>query len=831
MAINLLSTSCKPDRITVDSAGLYAGLLGTSFALGRTLGFAPWRSIRSELGEKGSLVTSLVLSALFSALFGLSSTFSGALLARFLLGLSNGISGAVKRAALDIARANGCEDELEKAPARILAVMSWGCALGPALGGVLSNPSVSASTANGESAMGWGWWDGSVGTWLEWRPFLLPNIFGALLCAISAATVWIFVEESETKRLSISHSVGKLLSSSLMRSKPPTCSSRAENDGITGETRPLLPSRVDRTRNNSFERSMSSLSDVWKGGQARRHLAAYWSFSFVVVCIDEALPLFLIAHLGGPGLSALSTGSAIAGAGLVLVLCQHCTFEALLGRMGLYRSLKLAAFLGTVPAALVPVSLWLNKGTCAALMASLSPFRSCDFAPSAFVFLVLLAGSLKIFSALFFAVAGMATGRTVPPTHRDETSRIMTMGALFARSVAPTVAGTLVSFSMSPSSVAPWDPKYGSIVVWCAIGLALGLCAAVLAFSLSEASSGRTLRQPGVAREDRRSLYLTERQRTQVYVKLWEVHYDRGSETTGAKWRKVARKVIAMNRFKKDSPSEPSTNDTKEQEMSGVPKREKESLRTSWADRMLTANVNIDDVPFVILGTHKNDEPCKPHVLSPPLMDALHAQLPYSCSGMNLWLRYSLVRDGSSFETLARKISCSRYTILAIETIDGHVFGAFNSSPWVRTNTYVGSGQCFLWRLKKPRTIDSSSESFEEQAELESDVEVFSWTGENDLCQLFGDNRIAFGGGLVGGGDGFGLCIEDDLSAGSSSPCVTFGNPCLCPGSEDGRFEVANLEVWALTSFLLLSDAEKSERTAQLVHENTAAEGAWSNFF
>lgn len=820
MVVELLSAS------TADSVGLYAGLLGTSFALGRTIGFAPWKSIRTEMGEKGSLITSLILSALFSVLFGLSSTFAGALLARFLLGLSNGISGAVKRAALDQARFNGGEDAVEKAPARILAVMSWGCVLGPALGGILSNPLGGAIASNG-SPTEWGWWDDSGGTWLEWRPFLLPNIFGAFLCVTSAAMVWAFVQENDTKRLSLTRTVGKLLSSPLRRS-PPNGSSGAENDIISGESRPLLPIRANREKGSDLEKIKSALADVWKGGQARRHFAAYWSFSFVAVCIDEALPLFLIARLGGPGLSALDAGLVIAGAGMVLVLCHHCTFESLLGRAGLYPSLRLAAVLGTVPAVLIPVSLKLNGGTCAELTASVSSsIISCGLAPSAFVFLMLLAGSLKVFSAFFFAVAGMVTGRTVPPTHRDEAARIMTLGALFARSVAPTVAGALVSFSVSPSSAAPWDPKYGSIVLWSVIGIVLGLSAAALTISLSEPSSGHTFRNRREAKEDRRSLYLTQRQRAQIYVKLWEVHYDRGSETAGAKWRRGARKVIALNRFKKGFL--PSSD---EQEMTGVPPKTKENRRASWADRMLSSDNSIEEIPFVILGTHKNDEPCKPHVLTPPLMDALHQVLPFSCSESNFWLKYSLVRDGASFETLANKISVSRYTILAIETMDGDVFGSFNSRPWARTNKYVGGGECFLWRLKKRRPINSTAESIEEHANLESDIEVFRWTGENDLCQFFGDNMIAFGGGLVGGGDGFGLVVEDDLSRGTSSSCITFDNPCLSlSSSENGQFEIANMEVWALTSFMLVADAEKSETRAQFVQENTTADGMWSNFF
>jgi DNA-binding ferritin-like protein len=50
---------------------------------------------------------------------------------------------------------------------------------------------------------------------------------------------------------------------------------------------------------------------------------------------------------------------------------------------------------------------------------------------------------------------------------------------------------------------------------------------------------------------------------------------------------------------------------------------------------------------FKIIGTFANDPSCKPHVLSPPLMEALQGFLPYSLSQNNFWLKYSLVRDVS----------------------------------------------------------------------------------------------------------------------------------------------------------------------------------------
>lgn len=98
-------------------------------------------------------------------------------------------------------------------------------------------------------------------------------------------------------------------------------------------------------------------------------------------------------------------------------------------------------------------------------------------------------------------------------------------------------------------------------------------------------------------------------------------------------------------------------------------------------------SVDFDDMDdqghvFKILGTSANDAAAHPHVLSPPLMDALMSFMPESLENQNFWLKYSLVRDGSSMNTLKHYVRASSNTILAIETTTGEVFGAFTTSPW-----------------------------------------------------------------------------------------------------------------------------------------------------
>jgi len=152
-------------------------------------------------------------------------------------------------------------------------------------------------------------------------------------------------------------------------------------------------------------------------------------------------------------------------------------------------------------------------------------------------------------------------------------------------------------------------------------------------------------------------------------------------------------------------------------------------------------------LPFRILGTSADDIDAHPHVLSPPLMESLQAFLPSSESGSNFWMKYSLVRDGASSQTFLQHARGAKYSILAIETLDGEVFGAFTAEPWRKNWNYFGSGESFLWKMRKSRR--QKCHSIIDQAQMESEIDVFPFTGANHCIQLCTHDKIAVGGGSV----------------------------------------------------------------------------------
>ena len=243
-----------------------------------------------------------------------------------------------------------------------------------------------------------------------------------------------------------------------------------------------------------------------------------------------------------------------------------------------------------------------------------------------------------------------------------------------------------------------------------------------------------------------------------------------------------------------------------------------------------------DTLPFQILGTSANDSSCHPHVLSPPLMESLSNFLPLGLSEQNYWLKYSMVRDGASLISLLKHIRGAKNTLLAIETVGGEVLGSFTSSPWRKNWNYYGNGNSFLWRMRRTRSEKDLQHSIIDQAKLESELDVFYWSGSNYLVQYCTTDMIAMGGGdlsdnsVVFSSDeerdfpeknpafsntahgGFGLAIDSDLIKATSSSCATFQNPPLSKIHSDGTpFEILNLEVWTLTPFHDVESAQNME--------------------
>jgi TLD len=255
------------------------------------------------------------------------------------------------------------------------------------------------------------------------------------------------------------------------------------------------------------------------------------------------------------------------------------------------------------------------------------------------------------------------------------------------------------------------------------------------------------------------------------------------------------------------------------------------------ANKIVDTAESLFKTSFAILGTAADDASCHPHVLSPPLMESLLEFVPETLSDYHFWIKYSLVRDGASLFTLLRHVRASTRSILAIETTDGQVFGAFTSQPWRLVlnltptqaageeevsksspknvdDCFYGSRDTFLWKMRQSRFESQAlvrSATVEQAILMESELAVYPYTGGNNFVQ-----HCSAGDGIGLGDNALAIRVDPSLRTGSTAASETFGNPCLLDPKEEAfrTFQIANLEVWTLTPHDTVKEAEQTELKA-----------------
>ena len=101
------------------------------------------------------------------------------------------------------------------------------------------------------------------------------------------------------------------------------------------------------------------------------------------------------------------------------------------------------------------------------------------------------------------------------------------------------------------------------------------------------------------------------------------------------------------------------------------------------------------------------------------------------------------------------------------------LFGGFASARWSPEPHYIGSGECFLFRLVPQ-------------------IDVYHWTHRNDYFMLCSNDSIA-----MGGGGNFGIWVDSSLLSGTSSKCATYNNELL---SKKPDFEIRGIELWGFVN-------------------------------
>eukprot|EP00956_Cyclotella_meneghiniana_P012868 scaffold18312_cov77-Cyclotella_meneghiniana.AAC.10 len=205
---------------------------------------------------------------------------------------------------------------------------------------------------------------------------------------------------------------------------------------------------------NSEASSTISISSIWSRRNTRNHLIAYWLYSFVIISVDEAFPLYCIARNNGIGqLNESDIGTILSLSGIIFAVGQFHVYTWIVDRLGLYASLSFGCWFGIAPISLIP---------CAYAIAHFSSGLGVT------IYLALLIGMTKIFQSAYFSAITVATNRTVPKEMRSSMNGLGGVGAGGAKALGPLVTGYWMAICLSLDDN---DKIYGCVVAF--VGLSL----------------------------------------------------------------------------------------------------------------------------------------------------------------------------------------------------------------------------------------------------------------------------------------------------------------------------------------------------------------------
>lgn len=163
----------------------YAGLVTSAFTFAEFSTGILWGRLSDKIGRKPVLLIGLTGTAISVLIFGFSPNLYVALAARAIGGLLNGNMGVLQSTIAELVT-----DKRHQPRAYTLMPVVWnlGSIIGPMIGGALAKPCDSYPSLFGRGTV----WDR--------YPFLLPNLFSALICLIGVVNGLLFLEETHSAK-------------------------------------------------------------------------------------------------------------------------------------------------------------------------------------------------------------------------------------------------------------------------------------------------------------------------------------------------------------------------------------------------------------------------------------------------------------------------------------------------------------------------------------------------------------------------------------------------------------------------------------------------------
>ena len=296
----------------VDAAGYYSGIIMSSFMMGRLVSSFPLGVLSDWYGRRPVIELGLWSCLLFQILFGMAPTFSLACAARFLAGATNGIVGVSKAWLPDLV----LPSQQGFAMSMVAGMWGIGQVAGPAAGGLLS------------------------GVGFAKLPYLLPNLVGAFVSAISLIAVRVVLPEGGGSRQRPIGTRARGGTSEEIGSTALVCADSASESAAVAAaegTDKSATSTVVAAATEGTEKSATSAAASrmrWCGSRlftalgvptsSIAPLMAYSLHSLSSIFFDEIYPLWLIspAEAGGLEWRSSEVGSLLATGGLFLAISQ-----------------------------------------------------------------------------------------------------------------------------------------------------------------------------------------------------------------------------------------------------------------------------------------------------------------------------------------------------------------------------------------------------------------------------------------------------------------------------------------------------------------------------
>lgn len=313
--------------------GLYVGLIASSFALAQFTTNFFWGWLSDKIGRKPVILTGTFLTLMCFLAFGFCKTLWQAVLVQALMGIVNGNSGVVSTCLGEITDRSNQSRAFTYLP----VVYGIGGITGPIVGGLLvfyQNP-LHMDKPNP-------------------FPYLLPNLFSALVLGIDLAVCMVFLEESleEAKDLPpLGKRIGDLFTriwqftSSSRPSYVPRWLSRQKShysqhlDGINEEDEDLAETSDAESDGIAPALFPDTDGELTKKEILNRDtvllLVTYTIFQLANISYNSLYPIFAEeVEPTGRGLKPEAVGLSLSFAGAITIVFQVGIFGKLRGKLG-----------------------------------------------------------------------------------------------------------------------------------------------------------------------------------------------------------------------------------------------------------------------------------------------------------------------------------------------------------------------------------------------------------------------------------------------------------------------------------------------------------------